>query len=54
MFDDFTTPDTALEEGSIDANLYQHLTFLNNYNAEHNSDLVFMEPIVYLLPTLFC
>ena len=35
---------------SIDANLYQHPTFLNNYSEEHNTDLVFMEPIVYPLP----
>ena len=53
MFDDFITPDTALDEGSIDANLYQHLTFLNNYNEEHNTDLVFMEPIVYPFAGLY-
>lgn len=53
MFDDFNTPDTALAEGSIDANLYQHLTFLNTYNAEHDTDLVFMEPIVYPFAGLY-
>ena len=31
MFDDFITPDSALAEGSVDANLYQHQTFLNSY-----------------------
>ena len=47
MFDDFITPDSALAEGSVDANLYQHQTFLNSYNEEHDTDLVMLEKIVY-------
>ena len=32
-FDDFTTPNTALSEGSIDANYFQHLTYLEAETA---------------------
>lgn len=47
MFDDYVTPDTALDEGSIDANLYQHQQFLDNFNAEHGTDIVMLAPCVY-------
>ncbi|MCA2018654.1 MetQ/NlpA family ABC transporter substrate-binding protein [Vibrio tritonius] len=39
-FNDYVTPDAALADGSIDLNSYQHLPFLQNYNANHNSNLV--------------
>ncbi len=38
-FTDYTTPNTALEDGSIDANLYQHLPFLNNFNAKNGTHI---------------
>ena len=47
MFDDYITPDSALDEGSIDANIYQHESFMNNYNAEHGTDLAFLAPVAY-------
>ncbi|MBF9003519.1 MULTISPECIES: MetQ/NlpA family ABC transporter substrate-binding protein [Vibrio] len=39
-FNDYVTPDAALADGSIDLNSYQHLPFLQNYNANHDSNLV--------------
>ena len=39
-FTDYTTPNTALEDGSVDANLYQHLPFLTNFNKTNGSHIV--------------
>ncbi|MGO1316242.1 MAG: MetQ/NlpA family ABC transporter substrate-binding protein [Cellulomonadaceae bacterium] len=39
-FTDYQTPNVALEEGSIDANLFQHQPFLDNFIAETGADLV--------------
>lgn len=44
MFDDVVTPDTALAEGSIDANFYQHKPYLEAYNEANGTDLVACEP----------
>ncbi|MEF2976696.1 MetQ/NlpA family ABC transporter substrate-binding protein [Subtercola sp. YIM 133946] len=38
-FTDYTTPNTALEDGSLDANLYQHLPFLNNFNTQNGTHI---------------
>ncbi|MFF1380196.1 MetQ/NlpA family ABC transporter substrate-binding protein [Streptomyces sp. NPDC058308] len=48
-FTDYNTPNTALQEGSLDANLYQHTPYLENFNKARNTDLV---PVteVYLPP----
>jgi len=39
-FSDYNTPNTALNEGVLDVNLFQHIKFLASYNVESNSDLV--------------
>lgn len=39
-FTDYNTPNTALADGSIDANLFQNVTFLNNFNDNTGNDLV--------------
>ncbi|GAA3664998.1 MetQ/NlpA family ABC transporter substrate-binding protein [Microbacterium marinilacus] len=39
-FTDYNTPNTALADGSIDANLFQNTTFLENFNANTGSDLI--------------
>jgi len=41
-FSDFISPNSALADGSLDINSYQHLPFLNNYNANNGSNLVSM------------
>jgi D-methionine transport system substrate-binding protein len=39
-FDDFNTPNLALRDGDIDVNYFQHRPFLENFNANNNSNLV--------------
>jgi D-methionine transport system substrate-binding protein len=39
-FTDYNTPNIALSDGSIDANLFQNATFLKNYNESVGGDLV--------------
>lgn len=39
-FTDYNTPNTALQDGSIDANLFQNSTFLKNFNDSTGGDLV--------------
>lgn len=38
-FADFVTPNTALEDGEIDANYFQHIQYLNKFNEEKNTHL---------------
>ncbi|WP_067724561.1 MetQ/NlpA family ABC transporter substrate-binding protein [Oceanobacillus damuensis] len=39
-FSDYIMPNTALEEGDLDANIYQTLPFLDQYNEDHGTDFV--------------
>lgn len=39
-FTDYNTPNPALSDGSIDANLFQNQTFLDTYNEQSGDDLV--------------
>ncbi len=39
-FTDYVTPNEALEAGEIDANYFQHLPYLESFNAERGYDLV--------------
>lgn len=39
LFTDFAPINTALAEGSIDVNLFQHEPYLNTYNSNNNTDL---------------
>ena len=39
-FNDYVQPNNALNEGSIDANLYQNRNYLLNFNEEQGMDLV--------------
>jgi len=39
-FTDYNTPNIALSDGSIDANLFQNSTFLKTYNESAGGDLV--------------
>ena len=40
VFDDYVLPNTALDEGDLDANFFQHEPYLENFNKEHGTDLV--------------
>lgn len=39
-FSDYVLPNVALFEGELDANYFQHLPYLEDYNAENGVDLV--------------
>ena len=34
------TPNTSLEDGSLDANYFQHITYMNDFNTEHGTHMV--------------
>ena len=38
-FTDYVTPNTALAEGQIDANFFQHIPYLQSFSKERNLDL---------------
>ncbi|WP_419962014.1 MetQ/NlpA family ABC transporter substrate-binding protein [Psychrobacillus sp. BM2] len=40
VFSDYILPNTALSEGDLDANSYQHEPFLDTFNKDHSTDLV--------------
>ena len=46
-FSDYVLPNTALDEGEIDANYFQHITYMNSFNAEHNLKMVSAAGIHY-------
>ncbi len=39
-FTDYVTPNDAVEDGSIDANYFQHIPYLESFNTEHGYHLV--------------
>lgn len=39
-FEDYVLPNTATEEGSLDANFFQHKPYLDTFNKEKNTHLV--------------
>lgn len=40
VFNDYIVPNTALDDGSIDANYFQHQPYLDDFNVENGTDLV--------------
>ncbi|WP_179394164.1 MetQ/NlpA family ABC transporter substrate-binding protein [Lacticaseibacillus absianus] len=40
QFQDYNQPNTALRDGDIDLNAFQHQYFLDNWNKEQNADLI--------------
>jgi len=40
VFQDFILPNVALTEGELDANYFQHLPYLETYNANNDTDIV--------------
>lgn len=39
-FTDYVQPNLALADGTIDANFFQHLPYLTDFNAQHGTELV--------------
>lgn len=40
IYDDYVLPNTALQDGSLDANYFQHTPYLNSFNESNGTDLV--------------
>ena len=38
-YTDYVQPNTAVEDGSLDANYFQHTPYLNTFNAENKTHL---------------
>lgn len=38
-FDDYVLPNTALDSGELDANFFQHLPYLEDFNSKNGTDL---------------
>ncbi len=47
VFDDYITPNEALEDGSLDANYFQHTPYLNTFNADYKTHLAAVGKIHY-------
>ena len=45
-FSDYITPNLALAEKELDANLYQHQPFLDDFNQNRKTNIAGLEPIV--------
>lgn len=46
-FSDYVQPNNVVEDGELDANYFQHITYLNNFNDEHGTHLVDVGDIHY-------
>lgn len=46
-FADYVLPNTALEEGELDANYFQHKPYLEKFNVDHGTHLVAVGDIHY-------
>jgi len=47
IFDDYVLPNTALEDGELDANYFQHTPYLNSFNRDNGTHLVSAASIHY-------
>ncbi len=46
-FNDYVLPNTATEEGEVDANYFQHVPYLETFNKENNTHLVSVAAVHY-------
>ncbi|MBP0453408.1 MULTISPECIES: MetQ/NlpA family ABC transporter substrate-binding protein [unclassified Kitasatospora] len=42
---DYVTPNTAVQDGSADANYFQHVPYLEDFNKKHGTQIVSVEPV---------
>ncbi|MFF4920293.1 MetQ/NlpA family ABC transporter substrate-binding protein [Kitasatospora sp. NPDC001261] len=42
---DYVTPNTAVQDGSADANYFQHVPYLEDFNKKHGTNIVSVEPV---------
>lgn len=53
-FEDYVMPNQALAEGSIQCNFYQNIPYVEEYNANEGTDLVFVDPPLLPVPYAIC
>ena len=46
-YDDYVLPNTNVEDGQLDANYFQHITYMNNFNANDGTHLVSVAELHY-------
>ncbi len=46
-YDDYVTPNDSLEDGSLDANYFQHITYMNEFNESNGTHIVSAAGIHY-------
>ena len=46
-FNDYIAPNTAVEDGSLDANYFQHITYMNSFNESDGTHLVSVGSVHY-------
>ena len=46
-FDDYVMPNTGVEDGSLDANYFQHQPYLDDFNAEQSTHIVSVATVHY-------
>ncbi|MCQ2771372.1 MAG: MetQ/NlpA family ABC transporter substrate-binding protein [Clostridia bacterium] len=47
VVDDYVTPNTATEDGEVDANYFQHIPYLSSFNDEYKTHLVQVAQVHY-------
>jgi len=45
VFTDFVLPNLATESGELDANYFQHVPYMNNFNYQHGTNMVALFPV---------
>ncbi|WP_406547896.1 MetQ/NlpA family ABC transporter substrate-binding protein [Clostridium ljungdahlii] len=45
QFTDYVTPNKALDSGDIDANFFQHIPYLNEFNKKNNTNLDYVAKV---------
>ena len=46
-YSDYVIPNNVVEDGEVDANYFQHVPYLDTFNAENGTHLVSVAPIHY-------
>lgn len=47
VFNDYVIPNTSVESEQIDANYFQHILYLNDFNEQNDTHLVIVEKVHY-------
>ena len=47
QYNDYVQPNNAVEDGSLDANYFQHITYMNQFNEDNGTHLVSVGSIHY-------